>query len=103
MITATSSSKSATGAEYVRHHTLDLSELKGLVRIGTPPLLKMSRDLEKLQDAVTKIASGWSKPKVHIYNSDDREAERLESEEIRAEHQRQSQQPPPQEPKSDER
>jgi hypothetical protein len=67
---------------YVRHHTLDLSELKGLVRIGTPPLLKMSQDLEKLQDAVTKIASGWSKPKVHIYNSDDREAERREWEEI---------------------
>lgn len=88
IISATSTCKSATGIVYTRHHTLDLSELKGIVRIGTPPLLKISRDLEKLQDAVSKIASGWSKPKVHIYTSEDREAERREWEEARAERQK---------------
>lgn len=87
IITAMSTCKSATGAVYTRHHTLDLSELKGIVRIGTPPLLKISRDLEKLQDAVSKIASGWSKPKVHVYTTEDREAERREWEEERAKYQ----------------
>jgi hypothetical protein len=83
IISATSTCKSAMGKVYTRHHTLDLSELKGMIRIGTPPLLKISQDLERLQDAVSKIASGWSKPKVHIYTTEDREAERREWEQAR--------------------
>jgi hypothetical protein len=80
---ATSRCKSVGGIEHVRRHTLDLSELKGLTRIGEPPLLKMSRSLEKLQDDVSRLASGWSKLKVHTYTSEDREAEGKQWEEER--------------------
>ena len=82
-ITANTTCKSLSGREYLRTHAINLSELKGLQRMGEPPLLKMSRSLEKLQDDVHKLTTGWNKLKVHTYDSEDREAERKELEEER--------------------
>lgn len=79
-----STCKGATGAVYDRQHLLDLSELKGISRIGEPPLLKIAKSLEALQKDVQHLATGFNKPKVNVFTHEDRERERKEWEERRA-------------------
>lgn len=76
--------RSATGALYDRQHLLDLSELKGISRIGEPPLLKIAKSLEELQKDVQHLATGFNKPKINVFTHEDRERERKELEERRA-------------------
>jgi hypothetical protein len=79
-----SSFRSATGHSYSRQHVIDLSELKGLEQIGEPPLLKIVKYVEKLQQDVQNLASGFKKLRVDIFDSDDRDTERKQREEERA-------------------
>jgi len=79
-----STCRSTTGASYERQHIIDFSELKGIQRIGEPPLLKIAKSLEKLQQDVQYLSSGFKKLKIDLYDSDDRDAERKQWEEERA-------------------
>jgi len=79
-----STCRSATGVSYHREHVIDLSELKGIVRIGEPPMLKIAKSIEKLQENVEHLASGFRKLKVDVFDSDDRDSERKQREEERA-------------------
>lgn len=79
-----STCQSATGMSYERQHVIDLSELKGIQRIGEPPLQKIAKSVEKLQQDMQHLASGFKKLKVDVYDSDDRDSERRQWEEERA-------------------
>lgn len=81
-----SSCRSATGQTYGREHTIDLSEFRGIHRIGEPPLLKIAKLIDSLQRDIGHLSSGFKKLKVDIYDSDDRELERKQWEAERAKH-----------------
>lgn len=89
-VTVTSTCKSAAGTIYRKQHVLDLSEMEGLERIGTPPLLMIARNVEKLQKDIHDLSSGWHKLKVDAYTAEDREREEREQEEFIAESQKHS-------------
>ena len=73
------------GAVYPREHQIDLSELDGVEKIGTPPLLSMARSLEKMQGDLAHLASGFRKLKVETHSYEDRQRERAEWEKHRNE------------------
>jgi hypothetical protein len=81
---AESSFNSATGRSYRREHNLDLSELKGLEKIGEPPLLKIGKALEKIQDDFHRLAGGARRLRVDVYTANDRTAEEAYWDEQRA-------------------
>jgi hypothetical protein len=70
--------RSSSGREYEARHQLDLSELKGVQRIGTPALLKIAKAVEKLQEDVNRLVAGLRKMKVDVFTSEDRERELAE-------------------------
>jgi hypothetical protein len=76
-----STCRGATGLVYERQHLLDLSELKGISRIGEPPFLKMAKSLDAIQKDLRHIATGFNRPKVDVFTHEDRERERQELEE----------------------
>ena len=80
-----SMSRGSSGVQYRREHLIDLSELKGAARLGTPPLLSIARSLEKLQNDVHSLTTGFQRMKIDIYSEPDRERERAEWEADRAE------------------
>lgn len=85
LVTARSTCTGASGVKYKREHLIDLSELKGASRLGTPSLLAIARSLEKLQKDVHNLTTGFHRLKVDAFNEADRERERAEWEEHRAE------------------
>ena len=78
-----STCRGATGVAYDRQHLIDLSELKGISRIGEPPLLKIAKSLESIQNDLHHVATGFSRPKIDVFAQEDRERERKELEERR--------------------
>jgi|GEM_PF-3256289 len=76
-----STCRRAAGTTYDRQHVLDLSELKGISRTGKPPLLKIAKSMEKMQQEFHNVATGFQKPKIDVFTHDDRERERKEWEE----------------------
>jgi len=80
-VTIRSRYRSASGQTKERQHAIDLSELKGVRRIGEPPLLKIAKNIEKLQGDLHKVATGFQKLKVDVFTSEDRERQRKEREE----------------------
>lgn len=87
-VSITSSCHSATGVAYRREHIIDLSELEGLERIGTPPLLGIARSIEKLEKSIQDLSSGWRKLKVDVFTDEDRRNEEMQQEAFVAEAQR---------------
>ncbi len=81
----------ATGGEYKREHIIDLSELQGVARLGTPPLLAMARHLDKLAKDLNDLSSGRRRLRVDAFTQGDRERERAEFEQDRAEKRAKSQ------------
>jgi len=79
-----SSCKGGIGIVYDRQHLLDLSELKGVSRIGEPPLLKIAKSLGDLPKDIQHLATGFNKPTVNVFTHEDRERERKEWEKRRA-------------------
>ena len=60
-------------------YILDMSSYKGIHRLGSgDPLTQLAQQTKKLQEDVHRIATGWSKLKVDIITSADREAEAAE-------------------------
>jgi len=67
--------KSAGGVPYVHEYLLNLSELKGLTRIGEPPLLKIAKQIEKIQNHLYALVNGMRKLKVDVFSEAERDAE----------------------------
>jgi hypothetical protein len=84
LVTARSTCTGVSGVKYKRDHLIDLSELKGAPRLGTPSLLAIARSLEKLQNDVHSFTTGSQRLKIDAYSETDRVRERTEWEEQRA-------------------
>lgn len=87
-----STCRGVTGVVYERQHLIDFSELKGVSRIGEPPLLKMAKSLEALQKDLNSVATGFRRPKIDVFTQEDRQRERKEWEEQRAQFRTQQEQ-----------
>ena len=67
--------QNSCGKPYNDNYTIDFSELKGLLQLGTPPLHAMARDIEKIKDDFHHFTTGFHKPKIVIYTKKDFEEE----------------------------
>lgn len=67
--------RSATGATYRHDCILDLSELKGISRVGEPPLHKIAKHIEQIEKDLTRITGATGRLRVDEYNQQDRERE----------------------------
>lgn len=76
IITVTTTCRSATGDKYERTHAVDLSELQGVSRLGTPPLLSIEQHVRKLQEDVHNLATGFRRLRVDSNSQLDRNKER---------------------------
>lgn len=54
---------------------LDLKELEGITRLGTDPMTQLAKSTKSLDEAFSKVASGWSKLNVNVITSADRARE----------------------------
>lgn len=70
--------RSATGARYESQCVLDLSEIKGISRIGEPPLLKIAKQLESIGKDLNHLTTGFKHLRIDTYSQADREAARAE-------------------------
>lgn len=86
VVSVSTTCKSANGDEYGRTHTIDLSELQGVARLGTPPLLAISRSLKKVQDDLHKLVNGSQRIRVDAFSQADRDAEQAEWEAFKRAH-----------------
>lgn len=77
--------RSATGARYESQCVLDLSEIKGISRIGEPPLLKIAKQLEVIAKDLNHLTTGFKRLRVDAFSQSDRDAERAELEAQHAE------------------
>lgn len=77
--------RNATGMQYEIPCVLDLSELKGISRIGEPPLLKIGKQLESIAKNVDHFATGFKRLRVDGFTQADRDAENAAWELQRAE------------------
>ena len=77
--------RNATGVRYAMPCVLDLSELRGISRIGESPLFKISKQLESIAKNVDHFASGFKRLRVDGYTQVDRDAENAAWEVERAE------------------
>lgn len=75
IVTVTTTCRGSTGVEYKRTHDIDLSELEGVSRLGTPPLLVIANHVKKLQEDVHKLSTGFQRLRVDAYSQADRDAE----------------------------
>lgn len=73
--------KSTTGASQVHEYAIDLSELKGSSRVGEPPLHKIAKQLEKIEQCLCRTIGGSGRLRVDSFSQADREAERASVEE----------------------
>lgn len=67
--------RDAAGKRFDERFEIDFAHLVNLMQIGHHPEVTVARSLEKIQKALTDIASGWSKPKVISYSPADIERE----------------------------
>jgi hypothetical protein len=83
--------KSATGEQYLSEYLIDLSELRGMERIGEPPLYKIAKNVEKIAENIKGVASGNRRVKTDIYTSEDREKAEAERRAYYEEHKQKQQ------------
>jgi hypothetical protein len=68
--------RGTAGVKHEDEYILDLSEIRGLIRVGEPPLLKISKDIEKMATALASFGSGNRRLKADVYTAADRAEER---------------------------
>jgi hypothetical protein len=85
IFTVTIKYKSSTNRQYCDSYTIDMSQFEGAGGLGTPHMYSIAQSMEKLQEDVHKISTGFSKLKVQSYTHEDREREKKEREEHRNE------------------
>lgn len=76
--------RSMSGRKFEDRCLLDLSELKGISRIGTPPLQSIEKHLSAIQKEMEKWSRADSRLKADVFTQADRNAEHVEWEEERA-------------------
>lgn len=69
--------KNAVGSNFKENFLLDFSELKGITRIGEPPLLTIAKHVKKLSEEFDKVTSS-GRLRVDTFTSEDRRSEQLE-------------------------
>lgn len=79
-LTLTVAYRDATRAKYSERFELDFVHFDNMMRLGTPPADSIAKSLEKINDAIGHIESGWSKIRVLQYDREDREIEAREHE-----------------------
>jgi len=67
--------KSATGKKYCEKKVIDMSEMKGYYQLGKPNLYSIAKSLEKIQNDIGRISSGYKRIKADIFTNEDRERE----------------------------
>lgn len=82
--------ESVTGKKYKEKITIDMSEIKGGYQLGTPNMQSIAKSLEKIQNDISSLATGFKKMKVDIYTNEDRVMERTKNE-FRMQEQREEQ------------
>lgn len=75
--------RSATSKTFEERFRTDFAEFKGQTQIGKPHLYAIAQHLEKIQQDIHHLATGFRRIKADVYDSEDRETERKESEEHR--------------------
>lgn len=76
--------RSMSGSKFEDRCLLDLSELKGISRIGTPPLQHIEKHLSAIQKEMEKWSRAGSRLKADVFTQADRDAEQAEREAERA-------------------
>lgn len=74
---------SATGRVYSDTLVVDMSELKGSYQLGKPHAYAIAQSLERLQNDIHHLSTGFHRIKANIYTSEDRAQELAEAEERR--------------------
>ena len=77
--------RNATGIRYEIQCVLDISELKGISRIGEPPLLKIGKHIESIAKDLNHLTTGFKRLKVDGFTQADSDAEQAEWDVRRAE------------------
>lgn len=77
--------KSSTKRKYCDTYTIDMSQFEGAGDIGTPHMYSIAQSLNKLQEDVRKISSGYNRIQVNSYTHEDRERKKKAVEEYRNE------------------
>lgn len=67
--------KNSFGKDFEDTYVIDFSELVGLTRLGEPPLYKIAKNIEKIQDDIRKVATGFYKTKSVVYTKGEIEEE----------------------------
>ncbi|HHF3107324.1 TPA: hypothetical protein ACPJ1P_001771 [Vibrio diabolicus] len=65
--------ESSTGKSYEDEVLIDMSELKSAYRLGKPNFYSMAQSLEKIQEDLHLLSTGFNKIKVDLYTSEDRQ------------------------------
>ena len=77
--------RSSSGRKFEAQCILDLSELKGISRVGTPPLQNIEKHLAAIKKEMEYWSSNGHRMKVDVFTKSDRDAERADWEAHRAE------------------
>ena len=64
--------ESVTGKKYKEKTVIDMSERKGMYQLGKSNLYSIAQSLEKTQQDISRIASGFNRIKADIYTHKDR-------------------------------
>jgi hypothetical protein len=75
--------RSVTGKKYKEIFVIDLSEYKGAYQLGRPYLYWIAKSLDKLQESVDLISSGYRRLKMDVFTAEDRISERARLDEWR--------------------
>ncbi|MGO2240456.1 MAG: hypothetical protein ACTH5D_01730 [Halomonas sp.] len=77
--------ESVTEKKYVEEIAIDMAELRGRYQLGKPSLYSIAKSMEKIQQDLHHITTGFKRIGVDSYDSDDRAREEKEREEWRRE------------------
>lgn len=67
--------KNKFGKNYSEPFTIDFSELVGLEQLGKPPLYKIAKNIEKIQEEIHHLSTGFHRLNTIIYTKKDIEQE----------------------------
>jgi hypothetical protein len=71
--------RSATGKAYSDSLVIDMSELKGGYQLGKPHAYAIAQSLEKIQQDIHHLSTGFHRIKTNVYTSQDRAQEFAEA------------------------
>jgi hypothetical protein len=69
------------GPTHDERFLIDFRHFVGITTLGTPPLEKIARDIEKMRTSIGHLETGWKRLRVDIFSEADRQREEHEREE----------------------